>query len=143
MTADPIKASIHIEAPPDRVYEHFVRPEAMIRWMGDFAVLDPKPNGRFEVDVHGAPVRGQYLDLEPPHRLVISWGYAGSDSLPPGASTVEVRLIADEGGTRVELEHRDLPAPDVPGHVRGWDHYLDRLRVTGAGRDPGPDPGMD
>jgi uncharacterized protein YndB with AHSA1/START domain len=92
--------------------------------------------------VHGAPVRGRYLDLDPPNRLVISWGYAGSDTLPPGSSTVEIRLIPADGGTRVELEHRDLPPREVPGHVSGWDHYLARLRVAGSGRDPGPDPGM-
>jgi uncharacterized protein YndB with AHSA1/START domain len=143
MTPDPVKASIRIEAPPERVYEHFVNPEAMVRWMGEHAVLDPEGSGRFELDVHGAPVRGRYLDLEPPHRLLISWGYAGSDALPPGASTVEIRLIADEGGTQVELEHRDLPTDQVSGHVRGWDHYLDRLRIRAAGGDPGPDPGMD
>jgi uncharacterized protein YndB with AHSA1/START domain len=142
MPTEPIKASIHIEAPPEHVYEHFVKPEAMVRWMGDYAVLEPKRNGRFEVNVHGAPVRGRYIDLEPPHRLVISWGYAGSDELPPSASTVEVRLIADDGGTRVELEHRDLPAGQVSGHVRGWDHYMGRLRIAGGGGDAGPDPGM-
>jgi uncharacterized protein YndB with AHSA1/START domain len=142
MAPDPITASIHIEAPPERVYEHFVRPESIARWMGEHVALSPERNGRFEVDVHGAPVRGRYLDLEPPHRLVISWGYAGSDTLPPGSSTVEIRLIAAEGGTRVELEHRDLPTGELPGHVRGWDHYLERLRVAGSGGDPGPDPGM-
>jgi uncharacterized protein YndB with AHSA1/START domain len=142
MTPEPIKASIHIEAPPERVYEHFVKPEAIVRWMGEYAVLEPRPDGRFEVDVQGAPVRGRYLDLEPPNRLVISFGYAGSDSLPPGASTVEVRLVAEGDGTLVELEHRDLPADQVAGHVRGWDHYLGRLATLAAGGDPGRDPGM-
>jgi uncharacterized protein YndB with AHSA1/START domain len=142
MTAEPVRASIHIEAPPESVYEHFVKPEAMVLWMGEYAVLEPEPNGRFEVDVQGAPVRGRYLDLEPPNRLVISFGYAGSDSLPPGASTVEVRLIAEAGGTLVELEHRDLPDEEAAGHVRGWDHYLPRLATVAAGGDPGPDSGM-
>jgi uncharacterized protein YndB with AHSA1/START domain len=140
--ADPVCASIHIEASPERVYEHFVKPEAMVRWMGEYAALEPQPNGRFEVDVQGAPVRGRYLDLEPPNRLVISFGYAGSDALPPGASTVEIRLTAERGGTLVELEHRDLPDPEVTGHLRGWDHYLPRLATVAAGRDPGRDPGM-
>ena len=65
-----------------------------------------------------------------------------SDHLPPGASTVEIRLIADRGGTRVELEHRDLPPSERPGHISGWTHYLARLEAAAAGRDPGPDPGM-
>jgi uncharacterized protein YndB with AHSA1/START domain len=142
VAAEPVVASVFIEAPPERVYEYFVSPDAIVRWMGDAAVLEPEPGGRFELDVQGAPVRGRYVELDPPHRLVISWGYAESPRLPPGASTVEVRLLAEGPGTRVELEHRDLPAAETPGHVRGWDHYLARLRAAGAGRDPGPDPGM-
>jgi uncharacterized protein YndB with AHSA1/START domain len=142
MATEPVAASVFVEASPERVFEYFTRPEALVRWMGDFALLEPKPNGRFTLDVGGAPVRGHYLELDPPHRLLISWGYAGSERLPPGASTVEVRLIADGVGTRVELQHRDLPTEETRGHVSGWAHYLGRLQTAAAGGNPGPDPGM-
>jgi len=142
MTADPVLASVQIDAPPERVYEYFVKPQAMLAWMGDYALLETEPGGRFHLDIKGASVRGHYLDLEPPHRLVISWGYAGSNDLPPGATTVEVRFTADRGGTRVDLEHRDLPLADRPAHVVGWIHYLGRLQIAAPGGDPGPDPGM-
>ena len=111
-------------------------------WMGEYALLEPEPGGQFCVDIKGTPVRGQFLHLDPPHRLLISWGYAGSGRLPPGASTVEVRLTADRGGTRVDLQHRGLPPGERPGHASGWTHYLNRLQIGAAGRDPGPDPGM-
>jgi uncharacterized protein YndB with AHSA1/START domain len=142
VTAEPISASVHIDAPPERVFEYFTQPEAIVRWMGEYALLEPEPDGRFSIDVQGAPIRGRFLELNPPHRLLISWGYAGSDRLPPGASTVEIRLIAQSGGTRVELEHRDLPPEEVSGHARGWKHYLARLTIAGTGSDAGPDPGM-
>jgi len=142
MAAEPVIASVHIDAPPERVYEYFVKPAAIVTWMGDFALLEASPGGQFAVNVKGAPVRGRYIDLDPPHRLVVSWGYAGSDDLPPGVSTVEIRLTAERGGTRVELEHRDLPGSQRPGHVSGWKHYLSRLTFAAAGADPGPDPGM-
>ncbi len=142
MAAEPVTASVHVDAPPERVYEYFTRPEAIVSWMGDYALLEARPGGRFVLDIKGAPVRGQFLDLDPPHRLLISWGYAGSDRLSPGASTVEVRFTADRGGTRVDLEHRDLPPGERPGHASGWTHYLARLRIAAPGRDPGPDPGM-
>jgi uncharacterized protein YndB with AHSA1/START domain len=83
MAAEPVTATVHIDAPPERVYEYFTRPEAVVRWMGEYALLEPEPGGRFTLDVTGAPVRGRFLHLDPPHRLVISWGYAGSDRLPP------------------------------------------------------------
>jgi uncharacterized protein YndB with AHSA1/START domain len=137
-----ITASIQVDAPVEAVYEYFTRPQAIVRWMGEYALLEPEPGGRFSLDVRGAPVRGRFLELDAPHRLIISWGYAGSDRLPPGASTVEVRLTARDGGTLVELEHRDLPPDERPGHATGWAHYLDRLEIAAAGGNPGADPGM-
>ncbi len=142
MTAEPVKASVLVAAAPERVYEYFTRPAALLRWMGEYAELEPQPNGQFTVDIRGTPVRGRYLELDPPHRLLISWGYAGSERIPPGATTVEVRLVPERGGTRVELEHRDLPDDQTSSHLSGWTHYLARLSIAGAGRDAGRDPGM-
>jgi len=142
MTADSVTASIHIQAPPERVFEYFTRPQAMVTWMGEYALLEAEPGGRFCLDIKGAPVRGRYLHLDPPRRLLISWGYAGSDDLPPGASTVEVTLTAERDGTRVDLEHRGLPRAQQSKHASGWKHYLARLQFAAPGNDPGPDPGM-
>jgi uncharacterized protein YndB with AHSA1/START domain len=140
MAADPLTASVHIEAAPERVFEYFTSPEAMVRWMGDYALLDPVPGGAFDVDINGVPVRGRYLEVEPPHRLLISWGHAGSERLPPGASTVEVRLSPAAGGTQVEIVHRGLPADQTAGFARGWPHFIERLAIAAAGGEPGPDP---
>jgi uncharacterized protein YndB with AHSA1/START domain len=140
MGAEPLTASVHVRAAPERVFAYFTDPEAMLRWMGDYALLDATPGGEFSVDINGVPVRGRYLEVEPPHRLLISWGHAGSDRLPPGASTVEVRLTSAGEGTQVEIVHRGLPEADAAGYARGWRHFLDRVAVAGAGGDPGPDP---
>jgi len=140
MAAEPYTASVHIEARPEQVFEYFTRPEAIVRWMGDYAVLDPRPGGEFTLDINGVPVRGRYVEVESPRRLVISWGHAGSERLPPGASTVEVTLTPDADGTTVEVVHRDLPEVDAAQHALGWEHFLERLVVAGGGGDPGPDP---
>jgi uncharacterized protein YndB with AHSA1/START domain len=140
MAAEPLSASIHVRAEPERVFAYFTEPEAIVRWMGDYAVLDATPGGEFAVDINGVPVRGRYLEVDPPRRLLISWGHAGSERLPPGASTVEVLLTAVGAGTDVRIVHRDLPEPYADGHARGWRHFLARLAIAGAGGDPGPDP---
>jgi uncharacterized protein YndB with AHSA1/START domain len=134
---DPIQESIQIDAAPERVFGYFTEPASMVRWMGEFARLDPTPGGEFAVDIRGVPVRGRYLELDPPHRLVISWGHAGSDRLPPGMSTVEVRLTRVAGGTRVDVTHSGLPEPEATGHVQGWRFFLGRLaQAIGAGHRP-------
>jgi uncharacterized protein YndB with AHSA1/START domain len=79
----PFTASVHIAADPERVFDYFTKPAAILRWMGDYAVLDPHPGGQFTLDINGVPVRGRYLAVDRPHRLVLSWGHAGSDRLPP------------------------------------------------------------
>jgi uncharacterized protein YndB with AHSA1/START domain len=122
------------------VFRYFTEPDSLIRWMGDRAVLDPSPGGEFSLDVNGVPIRGRFLEVEPPRRLLISWGHAGSTILPPGSSTVEVTLTAIAGGTRVGVVHRDLPPEVAVQHASGWHHFLDRLGVAGSGGDPGPDP---
>jgi uncharacterized protein YndB with AHSA1/START domain len=106
-------------------------------------VLDPAPGGQFTLDINGVPVRGRYLVVERPHRLLISWGHAGSDRLPPGASTLEVTLTPDGDGTTVTVLHAGLPAPEAGAHRLGWPHFLERLVVAAAGGDPGPDPWAD
>lgn len=140
MAREPYSASIAIAAEPDEVFDYFTRPEAIVRWMGDFAVLDPRPGGEFTLDINGVPVRGEYLAVERPRRLVISWGHAGSDRLPPGASTLEVTFTPVPDGTVVSIAHRDLPEPEAEQHAIGWAHFLERLVTAGSGGDPGPDP---
>jgi uncharacterized protein YndB with AHSA1/START domain len=112
----------------------------MVRWMGDWADLDPVDGGSFTVDINGVPIRGHYLAVEPPHRVVFTWGVAGNAGHPPGSSTVEITLRPDGRGTVLELVHADLPAEELPQHGVGWGHFLHRLATVAAGGDPGPDP---
>jgi uncharacterized protein YndB with AHSA1/START domain len=140
VTGPPYRTSVDIAAPPESVYPYLTQAEAIVTWMGDYAVLDAVPGGVFHLDINGVPVRGRYLELDPPHRLVISWGHAGSDRLPPGASTVEITLTPIPAGTRVTVEHRDLPPDQAAQHATGWPHFLNRLTIAARGQHPGPDP---
>lgn len=131
--------SIDIASSPEAVFEYLTTNSGMTAWMGQYADLDPRPGGGFAVDVAGHPVRGEYLHVEHPNRVVISWGFAGSDDLPAGASTVEFRLTEIDGGTRVDLCHSDLPDTEIRGHADGWVNFLPRLAIAGAGGNAGPD----
>jgi uncharacterized protein YndB with AHSA1/START domain len=130
MPAEAVRASVYVAAEPARVFAYFTEAEAMIRWMGDHARLEPLPGGVFAVDIGGTAIRGRYLEVEPPHRLLFTWGHAGSELLPPGSSTVEVILRPERGGTHVELTHRDLPEEEASRHEAGWRHFLARLAAA-------------
>lgn len=131
--------SIDVAATPETVFDYLTTDAGMTAWMGQYAELDPTPGGDFAVDIAGHAIRGEYLHVEHPRRVVVSWGIAGSDVLPPGASTVEIRLTPISSGTRVDLTHSDLPETEIRGHAHGWAHFLPRLAIAGTGADAGPD----
>jgi len=131
--------SIDIDAAPDVVFDFLVTADGMTSWMGEFARLDPRAGGEFAVDIAGYAVRGEYLHLDRPHRVVVSWGMAGVPELDPGSTRVEFLLTPVGAGARVDLTHSELPDVHVPGHADGWHHFADRLRAVGHGGDPGPD----
>ena len=134
------ETTVDLNAPVREVFRHLTYPAAMIRWMGQHATLEPVPGGAFEVDINGVPVRGRYLEIDAPRRVVVSWGVAGSTGLPPGATRVEFTLTPTEAGTRLRLVHRNLPPDQAAMHGTGWRHFLDRLGQAATGEDPGPDP---
>jgi uncharacterized protein YndB with AHSA1/START domain len=140
VTPDAYRTSLRIEAPPEDVFPYLTDAALMVRWMGEWAELAARPGGAFSVDINGVPIRGEFVVVEPPKRLVFTWGIAGNDVLPPGSTTVEITLRPDGDATVLELSHRDLPADELPKHDEGWAHFLARLVIAAPGGDPGPDP---
>lgn len=128
-----VSASVRIAAPPAVVFPYLVDPALMVRWIGHWADLRPEPGGVFALDVGNAAVRGRFVEVEPPRRVVFTWGVPGSDTIPEGSTTVEIVLREDGGDTVVELVHSDLPEEERPRHQSGWIRQLDNLvAVAGA-----------
>ena len=144
-----VEREVLIDARPETVWEFLVDPEKAVRWMGQTAELEPRPGGLYRVGViPGHVARGEFVELDPPHRLVFTWGWEpdedGASSVPPGSSTIEIELEPNGNGTRLRFTHRDLPSTDsAESHGHGWDHYLGRLVTAAAGGDPGTDPWLD
>jgi uncharacterized protein YndB with AHSA1/START domain len=144
--ADEVIREVRIAATPIDVFPYFTDPEKLIVWKAATAELDARPGGRFRMDVtgRGDVANGEYLDIDPPHRITFTWRWendhpaALSEMATP--SVVEVTLTPDGDGTLVRLVHRGIPAPIRDGSAAGWTHYLARLALAAAGRDPGPDP---
>jgi uncharacterized protein YndB with AHSA1/START domain len=132
----------HIAAPPETVFSYFVEPEKIVRWMGVRAQVDARPGGRYAVDINAmARARGEYVEVVPPSRIVLSFGWEDDPAVPPGSTTLEVTLTPEPDGTHVRLVHRGLPAGmQREQHEHGWTHYLARIRIAAAGGDPGADP---
>ena len=136
-----------IAAAPETVFAYFTDPERYVRWQGLDARLDPRPGGEFRVTMSGRSntvATGTFVEIDPPRRLVFTWGWEERGPLPvtaavpPGSSTVEVDLVPDGDGTILRLRHSGLATPDARAfHTYGWGVTLERLVVTAAGGDPG------
>jgi uncharacterized protein YndB with AHSA1/START domain len=136
-----IRVEQRVAAPPASVFRYLTESELWSRWQGEQADLEPRPGGLFRVTMPGGQtVEGEYLEVEPDARVVISWGWREHPRMPPGTTTVEFDLIPDGAGTLLRLTHRGLPPEDLPIHRAGWDAFLPRLDRAARGLDPGPDP---
>jgi uncharacterized protein YndB with AHSA1/START domain len=134
---DVLVRELRIAARPETVFAFFTDPTRMMRWMGKDVTLDPRPGGIFYNNIDGQHIaRGTYVEIVPHSRVVFTWGWEGEGSeTPPGASTVEVTLVADGDGTILRLRHLGLLAAERASHGQGWDHFLPRLVEAAEERD--------
>ncbi|MDN3018261.1 SRPBCC domain-containing protein [Paenibacillus sp. BSR1-1] len=139
--SDTIVKEIFIEARPETLFSFFTDADKMVRWMGRQILLEPKIGGKYRIDVNGSDIAmGEYVEIVPYEKIVMSWGWEKSKIVPPGSSKVEFRLIPKENGTNLVLTHYDLPSSEIPSHQQGWSHYMPRIKDFAEGRDPGVDP---
>jgi uncharacterized protein YndB with AHSA1/START domain len=137
-----VRREQHVPAPAAAVFALLTDPEKILRWMGSAAQIEAQPGGLYLVHAAAGTrvARGSFREVVPVHRLAYSFGWEGSAVVPPGSSLVEIDLIEQPDGTLLRLTHTGLPdAEQCARHAEGWAHYLGRLAVVAAGRDPGPD----
>jgi uncharacterized protein YndB with AHSA1/START domain len=130
-----IERELRIAARPETVFAFWTEPQRIVEWMGRTASFEPRPGGAFRLDYNGTDIaRGEVLEIDPPRRLVLTWGWeAPGDATPPGASRVEVTLTPDGEGTLLHLRHSALAAEAVAGHAVGWDQFLPSLAAVATG----------
>ena len=133
-----------IAARPSIVFDALVSPEAIFQWWGPdagpvlLAETDPRVGGRFRVrfrklDGTEHESRGEYLEVERPWHLAMSWHWA--DSEDPAESLVEIDLRAIAEGTELTFTHARLPDEETRrSHEEGWGVALDKLVAWGKGK---------
>jgi uncharacterized protein YndB with AHSA1/START domain len=138
-----VRRETHIAAPRATVFAFLTDPDKILSWMGTEAATEPHPDGLYLVKgigERGNSARGTFREVVPVHRLAYSFGWDGNDEVPPGSSLIEIDLIDRDGGTLLRMTHSGLPnATQCANHDKGWAHYLGRLTIAAAGRDPAPD----
>lgn len=136
---DAIFSEIDIGAPPEQVFRALVDPEQVLRWWGQAGVYqckefraDVRPGGRWRSagigpDGRQFEVSGEYLEVDPPRRLVHSWIASWTGD---AKTVVSWELQPTAGGTSLRLRHSGLAAhPGIGENYRGWPRMLGWIKA--------------
>jgi uncharacterized protein YndB with AHSA1/START domain len=126
-----INKTVSVHAPVERAFETFTRQIASWWPRGSHSLFEERREIVFEERVGGRLYEvatdgeeGDWADVlawEPPDRFVLRWRVNPKRS----PTEVEVRFSPENGGTRVDLEHRGWD--DAEGRANydtGWDKVL-------------------
>jgi uncharacterized protein YndB with AHSA1/START domain len=136
-----LKVSRTIRASRQRVFRAWTEPELMMRWFVEaddemrVCRIDLRKGGRYEFQgtSKGRPwtVRGEYLEVKPPERLVYTWTW-NIDPTKGDATGDDTRVTIDfiDRGkeTDVVVTHERFASAQARDmHANGWKGCLDRL----------------
>ena len=119
------------QASREKVYEAWTNPEILQKWWGPQGVtipkldLDVREGGEWVTTFHSEQmgeriVSGRYITLEPPNRLVFTWGW--TENGKRGHETeVEIVLVQSDEKTLMVLTQKIFTAVENrDGHRHGW-----------------------
>jgi len=130
-----------IAARPSIVFEAMTTNEGVAAWFGPDDVpvvraqMDARVGGAYRVHFRTLDGRdheacGEFLELIPPRRIVMSWRWTLGGVLEEGGriSRVEIELTPIGDGTELTFTHAGLWSDaSEKSHARGWTGALDKL----------------
>jgi uncharacterized protein YndB with AHSA1/START domain len=128
-----------IAAPPERVFDLWTEPELLTQWWGPegcdipASALDVTPGGHWKTTMRmpsGAlhTVSGVYRVIEPPRRLVFTWGWDDDNGVRGHETEVTVTFEAAPGGTKLVLQQQAFESAEQRDrHGSGWSSTLNCL----------------
>lgn len=129
-----------LSAPRERVFRAWTDADQLRKWFGGpvgfttpRAEIDLRIGGTYRVEIRSPEgnsvfATGRYLEIEPPSRLVFTFGWRDFPGIDIGETTVTVQLFDREGSTELVLTHEPFAAAQLKSfHEFGWTTSLERL----------------
>jgi activator of HSP90 ATPase len=115
-----------LPAKASQIYKAWLSSEGHTTMTGSPATVDGTVGGAFSA--WDGYIFGSTLDLTPNQRIVQAWRTSEFPDEAPD-SHVEILLEEVQGGTKVTLNHSDMPADQVDSYRQGWeDFYFKPMR---------------
>lgn len=137
MTHDVLTMQRTFAADRDRVWRAWTTTEGLATWWwahlpGTTYAVDLRVGGGYRIEAAsaGIGVTGEFLEVDAPGRLVLSWTWL-DDGVPGADERVELTFTAIGDGTRLDLRHTGpwtTPQP-VEDYRTGWTSTLDSLQA--------------
>jgi uncharacterized protein YndB with AHSA1/START domain len=148
-TSENIKLKLErlIKAPRERVFKAWIDPEQVKQWfvpcekVGEVttpsAKSDPRVGGRYRIQTRKADgeyftAAGTYREVQPPRKLVFSWGWekdgSGDDygELEPEETLVTIEFLERGNDTLLVFTHEKFASEESRDrHLEGWTRILD------------------
>jgi uncharacterized protein YndB with AHSA1/START domain len=117
--------TVTIQAPPDTVFRFFTDSARWAKWWGPGSTIDAKPGGDLYIrHPGGIESAGKVLEVDPPKRLVFTYGFVSGSPIPVGASRVTIQLEPHREGTRLKLTHEVADTAARDELIQGWRFQL-------------------
>ena len=101
----------------------------------------PRAGETFHLDLDATPIAGRYIEIDPPHRMVIERDRQGTDRATPTPAVIEITLTPTSDATDVTVQLSGLNAEDTSFYQQLWQRHLDRIAAVFADAEPGAFPG--
>lgn len=137
-----------LSAPPERVFSAFTDPDQLTRWWWPHgftcpaAEVDLRVGGKYRLGMEwpeSTPsdaqfshcMAGEYFEIDPPRRLVMSGRAVNDEQGELFATLLEVSFEACDEGTALTVRQsyfEPMPSPEAMGGAeQGWSEQLEKL----------------
>jgi uncharacterized protein YndB with AHSA1/START domain len=117
--------TVVIQAAPQTVFSFFTDNDRWASWWGAGSTIDPTSGGRVYIrHANGVESSGEVVEVQPPTRIVFTYGFNSGNPIPPGSSRVTISLEPEGAATRLDLCHEFPEASARDEHVQGWRYQL-------------------
>ena len=90
----------------------------------------PRAGDAFHLDLDGTVIAGRYIEVDPPHRLVIGWDRQGTDNAQPTPALIEFMFTPTADETTVEVQLSGLSAKYADFYLQLFERYLYRIKAA-------------